>query len=56
MKTKQMIEIILAFEKELKENYDENRNAFGYADKDTERAGAKWIAMDELLNRLKITK
>ena len=56
MKTKQMIEIILAFEKELKENYDENRNAFGYADKDTERAGAKWITMDELLNRLKIGK
>jgi hypothetical protein len=56
MKKEKIIEIILAYEQELKENYDENRDAFGYGDKDTERAGTKWIVIDELLNRLKLGK
>ena len=56
MNKEQMITIILAYEKELKENYDENRKAFGYGDKDTERAAIKWITIDELLTRLKLGK
>jgi hypothetical protein len=56
MNKEEMIKIILAYANELKQNYDENRDAFGYGDKDTERAGTKWIVIDELLNRLKLTK
>jgi hypothetical protein len=56
MNKEQMIEIILAYAKELKENYDENRAAFGHADQDTQRAVAKWIVIDELMERLKLTK
>jgi hypothetical protein len=56
MNKEEMIKIILAYANELKENYDENRDAFGHADQDTQRAVAKWIVIDELMERLKLTK
>jgi hypothetical protein len=56
MKKEKIIEIILSYEQELKENYEENRDAFGFADEDTQRAVAKWIVMSELLTRLNLEK
>ena len=54
MNKEEMIEVILAYEKELIENYKENAEAFGHTDKDTERAFSKWNVIDELLERLNI--
>lgn len=51
-----MIEIILAYANELRENYEENRDAFGILDKDTERAVEKWLVIDELMERLNLEK
>ena len=51
-----MIKIILAYEQELKENYKENRDAFGHADKDTQRAVTKLLVISELLERLNLEK
>ena len=56
MNKEQMIEIILAYKNELKENYEENRDAFGHGDEDTQRAVAKWIVIEDLLTRLNLTK
>jgi hypothetical protein len=56
MNKEEMIKIILAYENELKENYEENRDAFGHDDADTQRSVAKWIVIDELMERLKLTK
>jgi hypothetical protein len=56
MNKEQMIKIILAYANELNDNYIENRDAFGILDKDTKRAVAKWIVIDELMERLKLTK
>ena len=49
-----MIEIILAYHKELKDNYKENVDAFGHADKDTERAVTKLFVIEELLEQLNL--
>jgi hypothetical protein len=54
MENEEIIKIILAYEQELKENYDDNRDAFGHADKSTDRAVAKWLVISELLERLNI--
>lgn len=56
MNKEQMIKIILAYANELHDDYIENRKAFGYGDKDTERAGIKWIVIEDLLTRLNLTK
>jgi hypothetical protein len=56
MENEQMIKIILDYEKELRENYDENREAFGFSDESTERAVTKWLVMSELLELLKLEK
>lgn len=52
MKETEIIKIIIAYEKELDDNYRENRNAFGVSDNATQRAFSKWIVIDELLDRL----
>jgi len=52
MNKEEMIEIILAYHKELKETYEENRDAFGHAHKSTDRAVSKWLVMEELLIQL----
>jgi TusA-related sulfurtransferase len=56
MNKEEMIEVILAYEKELIENYKENAKAFGYTDKDSERAFSKWNVIDELIERLNLQK
>lgn len=56
MNKEEMIKIILAYANELKENYEENRDAFGHADQDTQRAVSKWIVIDELMERLNLKK
>jgi len=56
MNKEQMIEIILAYANELHDNYIENRDAFGILDEDTKRAVAKWIVIDELMERLNLKK
>lgn len=56
MNQQEMIKIILAYEQELKENYEENRDAFGHGDEYTRRAVAKWIVIEDLLTRLNLTK
>jgi len=56
MNKEQMIEIILTYEQELKYNYKENSEAFGFSDDSTQRAFSKWDVMDELLTRLNLQK
>jgi hypothetical protein len=56
MKKEKIIEIILNYEQELKENYKENSEAFGFSDEDTQRAVVKWIVIEELLTRLNLQK
>jgi hypothetical protein len=56
MNKEQMLKIILDYQKELRENYEENRDAFGHADEDTQRAVAKWLVIDELVERLNLNK
>jgi hypothetical protein len=56
MNKEKMIKEILAYEQELKYNYKENSDAFGFSDDSTQRAVTKWLVMDELLERLNIEK
>jgi len=56
MNKEEMIKIILAYANELNENYEENRDAFGILDHDTKRAVAKWLVIDELMERLNLKK
>jgi hypothetical protein len=46
--------IIKAYEQELKENYEEFRDAFGQLDEATQSAWKEWNTMDELLTRLNL--
>lgn len=52
MNQQEMIKIILAYHKELKDTYEENRDSFGHAHKSTDRAVSKWLVMEELLIQL----
>ena len=56
MNQQEMIKEILAYEQELKYNYKENSDAFGFSDDSTQRAVTKWLVMDELLTRLNLQK
>lgn len=56
MEKQDMIKIILAYANELNDNYNENRDAFGVLDEATKRAFSKWYVIDELMERLKLTK
>jgi hypothetical protein len=53
MKTQQILETVLAYERELKFNYEEFRDAFGHTDEATQNAWREWNTIDELINRLK---
>ena len=53
MKTQQILETVLGYERELKENYEEFRDAFGHTDEATQNAWREWNTIDELINRLK---
>jgi hypothetical protein len=48
-----ILHIVLKYEQELKENYQEFRDAFGHTDEATENAWREWNTIDELINRLK---
>ena len=51
-----MINEILAYEKELYDNYVECRDAFGHLDPDTKRAFQELITIEQLLIRLNLKK
>ena len=53
MEKQEILETILAYEQELKENYEEFRDAFGHTDEATKNAWREWNTMQELLTRLK---
>jgi hypothetical protein len=46
--------IIKAYEQELKDNYEELRDAFGSLDEATQKAFREWMVMEELLTRLNL--
>ena len=48
-----ILHIVLKYEQELKDNYEELRDAFGQLDEATQSAWKEWNTMDELINRLK---
>jgi hypothetical protein len=54
MNKEEMIEIILAYHKELKDNYKENVDAFGHEDKGTQRSVVRFCVIDELLIQLNL--
>jgi hypothetical protein len=54
MNNEQIIKDILAYEQELRLNYEELRDAFGSLDSDTQRAFLQWNVIDELLTRLNL--
>jgi hypothetical protein len=56
MEKQEILDTILAYEQELKENYEECRDAFGHLDNDTQRAWKEWNTIDELINRLNLKK
>jgi hypothetical protein len=49
-----ILHIVLKYEQELKENYEECRDAFGQLDEATQSAWKEWNTMDELLTRLNL--
>ena len=54
MEKQEILDKILAYEQELKFNYEECRDAFGHLDNDTQRAWKEWNTMQELLTRLNL--
>jgi hypothetical protein len=52
MNKEEILQVILDYAKELKDNYYENRDAFGSLDEDTQRTALKLIVIEELLTRL----
>ena len=54
MNQEQMIEIILQFEKELREEMNEMVNAFGRQDEGTKRTIAQWCVISNLIDKLQI--
>lgn len=46
--------IIKAYEQELREIMQENIDAFGHLDTDTQRAIERWLVIEELLTRLNL--
>jgi len=55
MKTRdEILQIVLDYEQELRETRQENIDAFGHLDADTQRATERWLVMEELLTRLNL--
>jgi hypothetical protein len=54
MNKEQMIEIILQFEKELREEMNEMVDAFGRQDEGTKRTIAQWCVISNLIDKLQI--
>jgi hypothetical protein len=54
MNKEEILQVILDYAKELKDNYYENSNAFGSFDADTQKAFTKLFTIEELLDRLNL--
>ena len=54
MEIYKILETMLKYERELKENYYELRDAFGVLDEATQKAFCEWMVMEELLTRLNL--
>jgi len=54
MEKQEILDTILAYEQELKFNYEECRDAFGHLDNDTQRAWRELYTIEELLTRLNL--
>jgi hypothetical protein len=54
MNQEQMIEIILQFEKELREEMNEMVETFGRQDEGTKRTIAQWCVISNLIDKLQI--
>jgi hypothetical protein len=54
MEKQEILDTILAYEQELKFNYEECKNAFGHLDNDTQSAFKEWNTIDILLTRLNL--
>lgn len=54
LKKNAMEKIIKAYEQELRETMQENIDAFGHLDTDTQRAIERWLVIEELLTRLNL--
>jgi hypothetical protein len=54
MEKQEILDQILAYHKELYDNYVECRDAFGSLDPDTQRAFKEILTIEELLNRLNL--
>jgi len=54
MTKEEILEIIQNYAQELNADYEENRDAFGILDEDTQRTYTKLYAVEELLNRLNL--
>jgi len=54
MTKEEILETVLEYYQELNADYEENREAFGLSDPDTQRAYTKLYAVEQLLNRLNI--
>ena len=54
MKTHEILETLIKYERELRETMQENIDAWGHLDADTQRATERWLVMEELLTRLNL--
>ena len=54
MNKEEILQVILDYTTELKSDYEENRDAFGVLDEDTQRTALKLIVVEELLTRLNL--
>ena len=54
MKTHEILETLIKYERELRETMQENIDAFGHLDADTQRTTERWLVMEELLTRLNL--
>jgi hypothetical protein len=50
----ELIKIILAYEKELRDEKDELTEAFGHEDTSAEWSTNRWLVMEELLTKLNL--
>lgn len=55
MKTRnEILQIVLNYEQELRETMQENIDAFGHLDADTQLTTERWLVMEQLLTRLNL--
>lgn len=52
MNKEEILEIVMDYANELKNDYEELRDNYGSSDSATQRAVMQWLVMDELLYKL----